>query len=121
MAKCKKNLIQFVDIAIEFCHLLPSKKGRKKNSDKLRARTNGVLFPKDQSKATLLPAPTKSFNPCQQVQPSFYFLQSPCPYVLVPLYNNGAQVLRPDQRMCNAMINQENVNYYCGQYQPINH
>lgn len=47
--KCKKNLVQFVDAAIEYGHLLSSKKGRKKNTDKLRARTQGMLFPKSLS------------------------------------------------------------------------
>lgn len=44
--KCKSNLVQFVDAAMQYGHLLSSKKGRKKNSDKVKARTVGLLFPK---------------------------------------------------------------------------
>lgn len=47
--KCKQNLLQFVDAAIQYNHLLPSKKGRKRNSDKLKARCQGLLFPKSPS------------------------------------------------------------------------
>lgn len=44
--KSKKNLIQFVDAAIKIGHMLPSKRGRKKNIEKLKAKTEGLLFPK---------------------------------------------------------------------------
>lgn len=44
--KCKKNLTQFVDAAMKFGHLLSSRKGRKKKSEKAKALTEGFLFPK---------------------------------------------------------------------------
>lgn len=121
IAKCKKNLVQFVDIALKFNHLLPSKKGRKRNSDKLKARTHGILFPKNQPQPAQPSTSTMNFIPYPQLHQDLYFFPSPYPYVLVPLYKNGAQVLRANQEMSNVMVNQENGNYYCGQYQSINH
>ena len=46
LKRCKKDLVQFVDIALKYTHLIPSKKGRKKNIDKINARVHGLLFPK---------------------------------------------------------------------------
>ena len=43
--KCKNNLIQFVDAAIMYGQLLPSKRGRKKNSEKKLAGKQSILFP----------------------------------------------------------------------------
>ncbi len=43
--KCKTNLVQFVDAAIMYGQLLPSKRGRKKNSEKKLAGRQAILFP----------------------------------------------------------------------------
>lgn len=74
--KCKKNLIQFVDAAILYNHLLSSKKGRKKNADKAKARREGLLFPKSLS-------PVRSnemqYLPASPVRPSFFCYQNVVP------------------------------------------
>lgn len=45
MVKCKTNLVQFVDCAIEHEHEIPSKKGRKRKTDWIFAEENAILFP----------------------------------------------------------------------------
>lgn len=44
--KCKQNLLQFVDAAIQHAEQLPSKRGRKKNIDKIKAKSERILFPR---------------------------------------------------------------------------
>eukprot|EP00826_Nyctotherus_ovalis_P025178 TRINITY_DN1948_c0_g1_i1.p1 TRINITY_DN1948_c0_g1~~TRINITY_DN1948_c0_g1_i1.p1 ORF type:complete len:169 (+),score=32.10 TRINITY_DN1948_c0_g1_i1:424-930(+) len=73
--KCKQNLVQFVDAAIQYNHLLPSKKGRKRNSDKLKARRQGLLFPKSPS-----PPMKEEANGCGLTPGVFYGV--PVPYVV---------------------------------------
>lgn len=83
--KCKKNLIQFVDAAIQYNHLLPSKKGRKKNSDKVKARSQGLLFPK--SLSPLRPMNQMQFIPVQSsVLPQYPCFQNMAPSPPVPQY-----------------------------------
>lgn len=87
--KCKKNLIQFVDAAIQYSHLLSSKKGRKKNCDKLKARSEGLLFPK-----SLSPAKPMEFGSNQPQLPYF-----PDPYQM-----SGMQPIQQIQPMQSMQI-----------------
>ena len=45
--KCRKNLLQFIDIAMIHGQTLSSKRGRKRNADRELAPTKAVLFPKE--------------------------------------------------------------------------
>ena len=45
--KCRKNLLQFIDIAMVHGQTLSSKRGRKRNADRELAPTKAVLFPKE--------------------------------------------------------------------------
>ncbi len=59
--KCKENLVQFVDAAILYGQYLPSKRGRKKNSEKKLAATQSILFPSlDPPNSTNVYPPTAS-------------------------------------------------------------
>lgn len=80
--KCKSNLLQFVDAAIECSHKLSSKRGRKKNSEKQLAPADAMVFPHESqpviaeklSAPSLPPATDLSPSCCehrvQQMQPS---------------------------------------------------
>ena len=56
--KCKSNLVQFVDAAILYGRLLPSKRGRKRNIEKALAMKNSLIFPfnSEEKPLPLLPA-----------------------------------------------------------------
>lgn len=78
--KIKKNLVQFVDIAIQYEHLLPSKKGRKKNIDKVNARKQGILFPKSCS----VEKPIIREEPQQIFPQPILYLNSPPQPIAIP-------------------------------------
>jgi len=46
--KCKSNLLQFVDAAIEYSHTLPSKRGRKQRDEMRKAKQNAFVVSKSQ-------------------------------------------------------------------------
>lgn len=50
--KCKSNLLQFIDAAIEYSHKLPSKRGRKQRSEMRFAKQNAFVVAKSQSTKT---------------------------------------------------------------------
>lgn len=50
--KCKKNLLQFVDVAIIHGQALSSKRGRKKNIDRILAPGKAILFPSESGQST---------------------------------------------------------------------
>lgn len=64
--KCKKNLLQFVDVAIVYGQSLSSKRGRKRNIDRERAPQNAILFPirnsTSESLHSLPPLPASFFD-----------------------------------------------------------
>eukprot|EP00826_Nyctotherus_ovalis_P037063 TRINITY_DN3353_c0_g1_i7.p1 TRINITY_DN3353_c0_g1~~TRINITY_DN3353_c0_g1_i7.p1 ORF type:complete len:229 (-),score=5.48 TRINITY_DN3353_c0_g1_i7:127-813(-) len=66
--KSKKNLIQFVDLAITHGHLLLSKRGRKQNTERATAMEKPILFPlkrrnNRESKERLVSRPEPSPQP----------------------------------------------------------
>lgn len=60
--KCKSNLLQFVDAAIECSHLLPSKRGRKQRAEMKGAKHNAFVVPKSTefNEHAVNPPPTTS-------------------------------------------------------------
>jgi len=65
--KCKSNLVQFVDAAMLYGSLLPSKRGRKRNTDRLEAEQNCMIVQKPQTTSQNIdlqpPAPPASTAP----------------------------------------------------------
>eukprot|EP00826_Nyctotherus_ovalis_P001433 TRINITY_DN10225_c0_g1_i12.p1 TRINITY_DN10225_c0_g1~~TRINITY_DN10225_c0_g1_i12.p1 ORF type:complete len:281 (+),score=25.54 TRINITY_DN10225_c0_g1_i12:159-1001(+) len=106
LEKCKSNLIQFVDAAMKYGHLLSSKKGRKKNSDKAKARLHRILFPK----SSLLSMESESVqDEAELVVPQRVCLvQGGIPFVLVPYYQTSSGLLQP---VLNVMIQQKQGDY----------
>lgn len=51
--KCKRNLIQFIDLAERHGFNLPSRRGRKKKAERKMAREDPLLFPLEPSQASL--------------------------------------------------------------------
>lgn len=66
LVKCKKNLLQFVDLAIRHAEKIPSKRGRKCNNDRLQVTQNHILFPHNEEQQPdafySLPAPIVPLN-----------------------------------------------------------
>ena len=46
--KCRSNLLQFVDAAIEYSHILSSKRGRKQRDEMRKAKQNAFVVSKSQ-------------------------------------------------------------------------
>lgn len=101
-SKCKRNLVQFVDIAMNYSHLVPSKKGRKSHTERLMARTQGLLFPK----ASPLPQPS------QQLFQNLCLVPAPIPYVMIPFYQPGTPFV--ESGIGSWMISQGWTNNYNG-------
>lgn len=120
--KCRKNLVQFVDLARKYSHLIPSKKGRKKDVEKARARTQGILFHDNQP----LPPSTQPMTDMQllgnSVWPANYcFLPPPVQYVIIPYLQSGTGLLQSGTTLFNLIPNHGKVNNYNAQYQTTNH
>ncbi len=85
--KCKKNLLQFVDAAMMYNDVFSSKRGRKTNLDRLKARKEGFLFPK----IFPSPPPPVSQPVAQPMNPSFvpvtriYSIPPSIQYAAVPV------------------------------------
>lgn len=119
LQRCKKNLVQFVDVAMKYSHLVPSKKGRKKNADKIKARTEGILFPK----VPPLPQPilpSMTTGPGAQWAQSVYLAQAPVQYMVVPLYHPMAPVFHAGGVVYGLAASKEHFNNCNARYQVIN-
>jgi hypothetical protein len=50
--KCRSNLLQFIDAAIEYSHILPSKRGRKQRAEIRKAKQNTFVISKSREVET---------------------------------------------------------------------
>ena len=111
--KCKQNLLQFVDSAIQHEQVLSSKRGRKRNSDKAKARKEGIIFPKLQSSSQSMQFPMMSSMNIQlpiialcPVQPIIQYAVAPLlPCYAFPAYfPHQPQYLFRTINNCNSYI-----------------
>lgn len=95
-ANGKKYLIQFVDLALQYSHQLPAKKGRKRNAEKIKAYTERILFPRFQSSTQSHLKENSQSTYCQQPH-DFNLPQAPMQYLLIPCYqfNPEPMIMQP--------------------------
>jgi len=91
--KCKRNLLQFIDLAILYGFKLPSKRGRKKKDEKEYAKRNPLLFPpepRQEDKEGVNPNPQiierQRTNSSMLPMPNFDLIQNPFPPINVFSY-----------------------------------
>jgi len=65
LVKDRKSLLQFVELAMEYGDQIPSKRGRKCNSDWQQAPNNSILFPSDNKPSTFI-NPVVNYSPLHQ-------------------------------------------------------